>query len=326
MDLELDRAFSIVMQTKPYIVYRATIYGAMVLAFAVFLGVVGLIGLVFGGAAAMITLVGCLVAAGILGLGRLLGEYVLYMLKAGHIALITEIVENGKLPDGISQTDWAKERVTQYFKEVSVLAVIDQLVKGIIRVMNRTLFNVLTALPIPGMEGAAKAGQRIVDFSLTYVDEAVIAHTFKTKNENVYDAAKTGIVLYAQCWKGILKNAVALTLLSYVFVFVCFLVFLVPLGVIALLLPASMGGAKFGLFIFAVFLGFSLKWILFDPIACTATILTFLKACEGQVPNPEWEGKIEAVSGKFRELKDKAAEKFQEMSGSRTGISDSPGE
>jgi hypothetical protein len=316
MDLQLGRAVSIVMQTTPYIVYRAMIYGAVCVAFALFLGVVGLIGLVFGPTAAGITFIGCLIAGGVLGIGRLLGEYVLYMLKAGHIALITEIVENGKLPEGISQTDWAKDRVKAYFKEVSVLALIDQFVKGIIRVINRTLFNVMNALPIPGMEGAAKAGQRIVDFSLTYVDEAVIAHTFKTKNENVYDAAKSGIVLYAQCWQGILKNAVALTLLSYVFVFICFIIFLVPLGIIALLLPAAWGGAKLGLFIFALFLGVSLKWILFDPIACTSTILAFLHECEGQTPNPEWEAKIESVSDKFRELKQQATEKMQEMAAS----------
>lgn len=318
MELQLGRAFKIVMQTMPYLVYRAMIYGALCLAGIVYLGILAVIGAVFGSGAFFVLLIVSLGAGAVLGLGRLLGEYFLYLLKAGHIALITEIVVEGKLPDGINQTEWAKERVKHYFKEISVLALINQLLKGIIGVINRTLFNVMTVLPIPGMEGAAKFAQRVVDFSLTYVDESIIAYTFKTKNENVFDAAKSGIVLYAQSWQSVLKNAVALTLLSYAFVILCTVVWLLPLGVIALLVPASWSTTKFVLFILALFLGFSFKWVLFDPIACTSTILTFLKEAESRTPDPEWEARIEQACDKFRELKEKAAQKFQEMTGKTT--------
>ena len=309
MNLQLGRAFGIVMKTTPYIVYRAVVYGVICGVFAVVLLFLALIGRIFGGGAAGVMFLILLVAGGVGA--RLLREYVLYLLKAGHVAVITEIIERGGLPEGATQTQWGREQVTRYFKEVSVLALIDQLVKGIIRVLNRTLFKVMTILPIPGLEGVAKIAQRVVDFSLTYIDESILAYTFKTQNENVYDAAKTGIVLYCQAWKGLLKNAVVLTVLSYVFVVVCTAVFLIPFGVIALMLPETWGFAKFGLFVLALFMGFSLKWILFDPIACTATILTFLAETENMSPDPEWEAKIEAVSGKFSELKQKAADKFQ---------------
>ncbi len=315
MDLQLGRAFNIVSQTMPYILYRAMIYGALCGAMLVYLAVLGLIGAVFGSGAFLVLLVLSAGAGAMLGVGRLLGEYFLYLLKAGHIALITEIITQGTLPEGINQTEWGKERVKHYFKELSVLSLVDQLLKGIIGVLNRTLFDVMTILPIPGVEGAAKFSQRIVDFSLTYVDESIIAYTFKTKNENVFDAAKTGIVLYAQAWKSVLKNAVALTLLSYAFVFACTVLWLVPFGVLSLLLPATWTTTKFILFILALFLGFSCKWILFDPIACTSTILTFLKEADSTEPDPEWEARIEQACDKFRELKDKAAQKFQEMSG-----------
>lgn len=309
MNLQLGRAFGIVMKTTPYVIYRAVVYGIMCGAFAVLLLFLAIIGRVFGGGAAGVMF---LIMLGIGGFGaRLLREYVLYLLRAGHVAVITEIIERGGLPEGVSQTQWGRDKVSAYFKEVSVLALIDQLVKGIIRVLNRTLFRVMTILPIPGLEGAAKIAQRIVDFSLTYIDESILAYTFKTQNENVYDAAKTGIVLYCQAWKGLLKNAVALTILSYVFIAVCTAVFMIPFGGIALMLPETWSFAKFGLFVLALFMGFSLKWILFDPIACTATILTFLAETENMSPDPEWESKIEAVSDKFRELKQKASDKFQ---------------
>ena len=88
-------------------------------------------------------------------------------------------------------------------------------------------------------------------------------------------------------------------------------IFLISLGVVAWMLPETWSFAKFGLFVLALFMGISLKWILYDPIACTATILTFLAETENMVLDPEWESRIEAVSDKFRELKQKAAEQVR---------------
>ncbi len=309
MDLQLGRAVSIVFKTVPYLFYRACVYGILGMALALLLAVLALIGWVFGTAAAMVMLVIALAAGGF-GV-RLLREYVLYLLRAGHVAVITEIIERGSLPQGVSQTQWGQQQVTKYFKEVSVLALIDQLVKGIIGMVNRTLLGVMNLLPIPAMQGAGKVVQRIVDLSLTYIDESILAHTFRTRNENVYDAAKTGIVLYCQSWKSLLKNAVALTLLNYLLTFATALLFLVPLGAIAWFLPQDWAVAKFALFALALLMGFSLKWILFDPIACTATILTFLKESQDKVPDPNWEAQIESVSDKFRDLKKKAADHWQ---------------
>lgn len=311
MNLQLGRAFGIVMQTTPYIAYRAMVFGAMCGVFVIGLLVLVLIGWVFGGGAAVVL---ALIALGGLGFGwRLIREYVLYILQAGHIAVITEIVTNGRLPEGVSQTQWGKQQVSQYFKELSVLALVDQLVKGIIKGLNRVLFNVTRMLPIPGLQGAGKVAERVVDFSLTYIDEAIIAYTFKTKNPNVFDAAKTGIVLYCQSWKPLLTNAVALTLLSYVFVIATTIVFLVPLGGIALAMPAEWQVAKFAMFALAIFMGVATKWVLFDPIACTSTLLTFLEESDRQTPDPSWEARIEQASSRFGELKRKASERFQEM-------------
>ena len=171
----------------------------------------------------------------------------------------------------------------------------------------------MTVLPIPGLEGFAKVVQKIVDFSLTYVDEAIIGYTFRTKNENVYQSACDGVLLYCQAWKALLKNAVALTLLSYLFVAVATVIFLIPLGILSLMVPHSWEVFRFLLFGCAVVLGVTSKWILFDPIACTATVLTFLHETEGLQPNAVWEERIAQASGKFNELKAKAAEKMREM-------------
>ena len=152
MNLQLGRAFGIVMKTMPYVLYRAVVYGVICAGIAAVLLFLALIGRVFGGGAAGVMFV---VLLGIGGFGaRLLREYVLYLIRAGHVAVITEIIVRGGLPAGVNQTQWGSAQVKLYFKEVSVIALVDQLIKGIIRAVNRTLLRVMTILPIPGMEGA----------------------------------------------------------------------------------------------------------------------------------------------------------------------------
>ncbi len=56
----------------------------------------------------------------------------------------------------------------------------------------------------------------------------------------------------------------------------------------------------------AVVASISIKAALIDPFAMTALMQVFFKVTEGQQPNPEWEGKLEQGSKKFREMKDKA--------------------
>ncbi len=307
MNLELGRAWSILMQTKAYLVYRAAIYGALAVGALLYLAFLGIIGAIFGGGAALIVFVITLVGGGVMGLGRLLGDYVLYMLKAGHVALITEIIEKGALPAGVSQTAWAKERVLGLVKEASVLSLLDQLVKGIIRYINREILGFSQILPIPGLEGAANAAGKIVQLSLTYVDETMLAYALRTHAANVFESSKRGIVLYCQCWKGLLKNAVALAVAGYVLTALLFAVFAVPLGAVALLVPAKWATFRMGLFLTALVLAGSIKLVLYDPFACTATILTFFTESKGLEPSPEWESRLDAASELFRELKTKAA-------------------
>ncbi len=141
MGLQLGEAIKIVAQTKVYLLYRTVVYSAIAFVVALFLAILVLIGSVFGSGAAVILFFIALFAGGF-GF-RLLREYVLYLLQAGHIALITEIAAKGSLPQGISQTVWAKERVMHYYKEVSVLALVDQLVKGVLVSLNQVCITCL---------------------------------------------------------------------------------------------------------------------------------------------------------------------------------------
>jgi hypothetical protein len=131
---------------------------------------------------------------------------------------------------------------------------IDQVLDGVVKAFNRTFTNVTDFLPLPGMDSLQQFVRRVSRFATTYIDEAILTRAYAQDEQNVWAVAKDGGILYAQAWKPILANAVALTLLSYVE----FLVFLVILGVPAVAVGALIPSLKLALGI-AVLLG---AWML----------------------------------------------------------------
>jgi hypothetical protein len=192
---------------------------------------------------------------------------------------------------------------------MGLLPEIRRLLRDILRAVNRTRFDAAQVPPAPGLEGGTKLAEHVVEFSQGYIEEAAIAYIFKSKNENVFDSARSALLIYGQCWKTVLGNAVTLTLLSYAFVLVASIAFLVPLGILSLLLPDDWTIVRFVLFAIGVFLGFAAKWAFFDPVAGASTALLFLGESTVAAPDPEWEKTLETVAPAFTELTAKAAEK-----------------
>jgi len=306
MGPQLKRALPIVLKTKQYVAYRAGVYGALSLAVIVYLALLGLIGTVFGAGAFWVLLVVSIGMAVLLGLGGFLGEYFLFRLKVGHIALITEIISEGSFPTGISQVKWVRGRVMHYFSGLGSLARIRPLLRDALRAIDRTLFDSSAVLPIPGIEGRMKCAQHIVDLSQGYMEEAVIAYAFKTKKDNIADAIRKGLALYCQCWKEMLGQAVILTLTGYAFALVAAVVFLTPLGIIAILVPSDWIIFRFAMFAIGVFLGLAAKWAFYDPVASTAVVLSFYEESEILETDPEWERRLDESIEPFREIGEQA--------------------
>jgi hypothetical protein len=112
----------------------------------------------------------------------------------------------------------------------------------------------------------------------------------------------------------VLGHAVTLTLLGYGFALVASVVFLVPLGILALELPDDWIIVRFMLFAVGVFMGMCAKWALFDPVASAATILTFFGESDLSTPDSEWEAKLDAATPAYGELRTRAAEMTGEPS------------
>ncbi len=303
MTFHFREASRILVKTFPYLLIRTLIYGALGVAMGLFLGLLLLMAKIFGGAGAVVFIIGIAVLVGLL---RLAKQYALYLVNAGHIAVITEIIQKGSLPEGVNQFQYGKDLVTGMFKEISVLFVADRLVAGIIRAVNGTVAQITDLLPLPGIDGLTKIANSIINFSLTYIDETILSYNLSRKQENIWESARRGVILYAQNWKPVLITAAGCTVANVVAFIAVLIVFLIPFGILSAMTHNETLKLFWLAFAFALAYGFRLA--IFKPFFQTSMILTFNNAIQGQVPNPEWDRKLEMVSDKFAELKSKAVE------------------
>lgn len=74
------------------------------------------------------------------GIWRFAVRYVLYLIKAAHIAVLTELITTGSIANGNeSMFHYGKRIVTERFGEVNVMFGLDMLIDGIVGAFNRTL-------------------------------------------------------------------------------------------------------------------------------------------------------------------------------------------
>mgnify|MGYP001561328828 CR=1 FL=1 len=102
-------------------------------------------------------------------------------------------------------------------------------------------------------------------------------------------------------WSSVFLAFIALTV--YV---VLAIAFLVP----ALGLAVAFPSMDIVFIIGALVCAFVVKFALFDPWTMSMMVVMYLKEIEGKAPNKEWEEKLEKLSGKFKQIKEKAVEKI----------------
>ena len=309
LDFKIKDVFSALWKTKEFMLFRFLIYFGITIGYIIGTGAgagVGwTIGSVAGGEDGSATGIfyGMIGGFGIVsGILYYVREYLLYMVKAGHIAVILKHIDGEEIPAGKGQITYAQGIVKERFKEASVLFAVDQMIKGVVKFITGMFEGIMRFLPfIP--QPLVKFVSAVVKNSMNYVDEIILAYNIKNEEDNPWQGSKQAVVLYAQNYKKFLKNAVFVTLISWV---LTLLVLIITFGPIAATLKMGNYDPGFMPFVLAVVASISIKAALIDPFAMTALIQAFFKVTKGQEPNPEWEAKLEKGSKKFREMKDKA--------------------
>lgn len=301
---------SLMIKTLPFIILRCAVYFGITLAYILFTGIGSGIGWSIGGLGDEGFQTSAAIWGGVAGFGLtagvvyLLREYILYMIKAGHIAAMVHILDGNVLPRDTSQIDYARAIVQQRFTQASVLFVLDQLIKGVITAITGVVQGLTSLLPIPGMQQLMGLVRAFLRIAVGLVDEVILAYAIRTDSQNPWNSARTALVLYAQNAPAMLRNAAWLTVFVYGLSFMVFLIFLAPAAALVYLIPGawSAGGV-----IFALVFAWAVKAAVIEPFAIACLLQTYFKEIDGQTPNPEWEARLDGASRKFGQLKDKAA-------------------
>lgn len=314
-DFSIGRSVAIMFRTWPFILFRMVVYFAMTLAYVAATGTGAGVGWGVGHIFADGGPEGAAFFGGIAGFALVsivvywLREYILYVLKAGHIAVMVHLIDGRDVPGGQGQIAYAKAVVTQRFAEANILFVVDQLVKGAIRAVTGLLGGIAAFLPIPGLDGLVRFANTVIRISLTYVDEIILGYNIRIESSSPFETARQGVVLYAQNGAKMVKNAVWLALILWGTTFVIFLLMLAPAGAVVYFLPGNLSGWGF---VLAIVFAWALKAAFVEPFAIASLMQVYFKTIEGQTPDPEWDYRLSEASRQFRQLKEKAVSSFGE--------------
>ncbi len=313
-DFSIGRTLGVMASTWPFIALRLVVYFLITLGFMVATGAGAGIGWGAGHVASDPEApFSFAMWGGIGGFGLSLvamywiREYLLYVLKAGHIAVMVHLLDGRPVPGGQGQIAYAQSEVKARFLEANVLFAVDQLIKGVIGVITRLLGGIAAFIPIPGLNGLVKFVNTVIRLALTYVDEIVLAYNIRLGSNDPFGTAKDGVILYAQNGKTMIRNAIWLAVISWGLTLVVFLLLLAPAAAFVAFMPGQAAGWSV---LAAVVFAWALRAAILEPFNVAALMQVYFRAIEGQRPDPDWDRRLTDASRHFRELKDKAASAF----------------
>lgn len=303
--LYFGKAISLMTRTLPCLLAIGAanaVFGLMVVLYYVVL--FGILAIIPRGMELLSFVILVVGLGGTWGLFKAFRHYFLYLLKAGHVAVMAEYLQNGKLPEGQSQIAFGKAQVTSRFTNVSGMFVVGELVSGVVAVITKTVEGIMSYIPVESLQQLTKIISAVVKMATSYIDEAILARAFIEKDKNIFEVGKEGTILYAMAAKPILFNAAGLALFSWAAT-ALFVGLFTPVGyAINFFLPASISWVG----VVAVFIFAYLAKITFcDTFALATTIVAFHEETKALKPDPAWDARLSSVSDKFRELSAKAA-------------------
>lgn len=234
-------------------------------------------------------------------------RYFLYLLKAGHIAVLTELITKGSIGNGQEgMFSYGKRIVTSRFGEVNILFAVDALIKGVVNMFNRTLDFIANLLPIPGLDSLAAIVRAVMRAATSYIDETIFSYNLARGDENPWRSSKDALIYYAQNSQEILKTAVYVVVLDKVLTAFVWVVMLAPAFLLLKILPESWapGGFVAG-FVISALLASNVRQAFLKPMFLVMVMTKFHLVVRNQAINTEWDNRLSGISSKFQTMKDK---------------------
>ena len=247
-------------------------------------------------------------------------HYVGYLVKAGHIAVIAEACRTGQFP--ANQVDYGKKMVKERFATSNIYFAVDKLISGAVKQIQRGIEKVAGKLDfIPGMDAISGLLKFFVEISLGYVDECCLGWTFYNKEQGAFKSAADGVVIYAQNWKALLKNA-ALTMVKVVVGLILMVIAVfVPIGLLFRLFKWNALIA----FVLACLIAWVVKFAFVDSYIMCQMMATYMQAAPNTTITFDLYGKLCKMSNSFKELFNKGKEEDPQMAYAGAAAGDAPG-
>ncbi|MED9904479.1 MAG: hypothetical protein UFG06_09880 [Lachnospiraceae bacterium] len=234
-------------------------------------------------------------------------RYFGYMLKAGHVAMVTTAVTTGTLPE--NQLEAAKTMVKERFATANVYFVVDRLVSGAVSQLQKGLQKVDSLLGgIPGVSAVLSFAQMFVQIALGYVDECCLGYTFLHKEQSAFKSAADGVVIYFQNWKKLLKDAAITTLIVLGISLAAFLLPLLIFGGIFAALGVHWAFAFFIALMFAAVI----RSAFVDSYMMVKMMVSYMEVAPSTQITFDLYDKLCKLSGKFKSLFNKGQQEQQQ--------------
>lgn len=275
-------------------------FGCAILGISIImLGIFALLGTLFGGPIMVILMCLWMILTG--GIYNFAMNYVGYMLKAGHVAVIAKTVVSGQVP--ANQFEFGKQAVTKRFATSNAYFVIDKLVSGAVKQLQKVIGKIGGALDmIPGMESITNIIQNFIGIALGYVDECCLGYCFIKEEEGAFKASCDGVVIYFQNAKKLLKDAAVTTLIVMVATLAAWFVPFLLFAAIFKLFNWSMWIAV----ILAIFVACALKLAFIDSYMMVKMMVSYMEVAPSTEITYDLYDKLCGLSAKFQTLFNKA--------------------
>lgn len=231
----------------------------------------------------------------------LLNHYCGYLVKAGHVAVVTEAVRSGAMPENPIHMGF--DTVKHRFATSSAYFVVDGLIAGAVKQIQHGVNTVDQLLGnIPGVSTLLSIANIFISMSLNYVDECCLGYTFYQQEQNVFKSATDGVVIYFQNWKRLLKSALSMTLLLVLMVAVTTIIlFTLFSGIFS-----TLGWNPLIAIFLSFFLSLTIKHSFIDSYLMVKMVVSYLEVAPNTIITFDLYGKLCNLSSKFNDLFKKA--------------------
>jgi len=307
----IGTAVSLTMRTLPYAVVRFGVLlgftAATIVWFVVTVGGASLLGATIHPWVGTFWLVAGLGAYG--WAWWFVVRYALYLITAGHVAVLTELVTTGRIGAGSEgMFAYGKRIVLERFGEVNVLFGVDLLVRGIVHAFNRTLSLISRLIPLPALRLVVRLANAVVRATTAYITQTIFSYNLARGDGNVWRSSKDALIYYGQNSTELLKTAVWIVVVDIVLTVALWAVMLAPAFVLAAILPASAKAAGFVVALaIAALLASNVRQAFLKPVFLVMIMTRFHALVRHQAINLEWDERLSHVSRKFGQLKDNAS-------------------